>query len=210
MARPSIAKLVPSTVTSAPSAPTLVDAVVPRAREERGALLRAAALVALGVAALALLAQVRVQVGPVPFTGQTLGVLLLGAAYGARLGVGTVLAYTLLGAAGLPLFAGGQGGIGYLLGPTGGYLLGFVLASALLGTLARRGWDRSYRRMAVAMVVANLVIYLPGLLWLHRALGGAWEGTLAVGLTPFLVGDALKWAVAVAALPSAWRLLGRR
>ena len=104
MARPSIAKLVPSTVTSAPSAPTLVDALVPRAREERGALLRAAALVALGVGALALLAQVRVQVGPVPFTGQTLGVLLLGAAYGARLGVGAVLAYTLLGAAGLPLY----------------------------------------------------------------------------------------------------------
>ncbi|MFO7545743.1 MAG: biotin transporter BioY [Trueperaceae bacterium] len=206
MARPSI----PTLVTSSSSAPTLVDALVPRAREERGARLRAAALVALGVAALALLAQLRVQLGPVPFTGQTLGVLLLGAAYGARLGVGTVLAYTLLGAAGLPLFAGGQGGIAYLLGPTGGYLLGFVLASALLGALASRGWDRSYRRMAVAMVLANLIIYLPGLAWLHAALGGAWEGTLAVGLTPFLVGDALKWAVAVTALPSAWRWLGRR
>ncbi len=206
MARPTFAPL----ATSPATAPTLVDALVPRAREVRGARLRAAALVALGVLLLALLAQVRVPLGPVPFTGQTLGVLLVGAAYGARLGVGTVVTYLLLGAVGLPLFAGGERGIAYLMGPTGGYLLGFVVAATMLGSLSRRGWDRSYRRMAVAMALANVVIYLPGLAWLHVALGGAWERTVAVGLTPFLLGDALKWAVAVTALPSAWRWLGRR
>jgi len=195
----------------APSASRpLVDALVPAARSERGARVRAATLVIVGVALLAVLAQLRVQIGPVPVTGQTLGVLLLAAAYGTRLGVLSSLAYVALGAAGLPLFAGWQSGLAYVAGPTGGYLLGFVAASLLLGALVRRGWDRSYLRTAVAMALANAVIYLLGLAWLHVVLGGSWARTLAVGLTPFLLGDALKLAIAVGLLPSAWRLLGRR
>lgn len=173
---------------------------------------RVAALlkVAVGVLLLALLAQVRLQIGPVPITGQTLAVLLLGAAYGPTLGVASVLAYILLGAVGLPLFAGGGAGLAYLVGPTGGYLAGFVLAAALLGYLARRGWDRSVASCALAMILASLTIYLPGLVWLRNAVGLDWPATVAAGLTPFLVGDAIKLGIAAVALPGAWRLLGAR
>lgn len=174
-----------------------------------GAWLRGVLMVAGGVAFLALLAQVRLQLGPVPFTGQTLGVLLLGAAYGARMGALTTGAYALLGMAGLPLFTGGASGVAYVMGPTGGYLLGFVLAAALLGVLAQRGWDRGYGSAAVAMLLANVAIYVPGLAWLSVALGGDVTAALAVGLAPFVVGDLLKLALAVLLLPTAWRVLGR-
>jgi len=172
--------------------------------------LRAAALVVGGVAFLALLAQLRLQLGPVPITGQTLGVLLLGAAYGSRLGTLTSGAYLLLGAAGLPLFTGAQGGAAYLLGPTGGYLVGFVAAAWLLGTLAERGWDRSLGSTALAMLMASLVVYACGLAWLHVALGGTWLHTVQVGLVPFLLGDLIKLGVATALLPAAWRVTPRR
>ncbi len=172
--------------------------------------LRQVALVAAGVAFLVLLAQLRLQIGPVPVTGQTLGVLLLGAAYGVRLGTLTTGAYLLLGAAGLPIFTGGQAGLAYALGPTGGYLLGFVVAAALLGYLAERGWDRTLGSAALAMLVASCVIYACGLAWLHAVLGGTWLRTLQVGLFPFLFGDLLKLLVAAVSLPAAWRLVGRR
>ncbi len=187
---------------------TLIQRMLP-AREDRTAVRAVLQLVA-GVAFLTLLAQVRLQIGPVPFTGQTLGVLLLGTAYGVGLGTATTAAYVALGALGLPLFTGWQGGVAHLMGPTGGYLVGFVLAAALLGALARRGWDRSYGLTVAAMLLAEAAIYLPGLLWLHGVLGGAWSHTLALGLMPFLLGDALKLLLAVGSLPSAWRLLGER
>lgn len=171
--------------------------------------LRALTMVVVGVGFIALLAQLRVQLGPVPFTGQTLAVLLLGAAYGARLGLITTAAYALLGAAGLPLFAGGQSGVAYLLGPTGGYLLGFVLAAGLLGALAQRGWDRSYGRTALAMLAANLIILACGVTWLQAALDGSWSQAFALGVAPFVPGDIIKLVVAVGLLPSAWRWLGR-
>ncbi|MEJ2292205.1 MAG: biotin transporter BioY [Deinococcales bacterium] len=186
---------------------TLIQRILPD-RTGRSAL-RAAVQVAAGVLFLTALAQLRVQLGPVPFTGQTLGVLLLGTAYGLGLGTLTTGAYVLLGALGLPLFTGWQGGVAHLMGPTGGYLVGFVLAAALLGWLAERGWDRSYGRTVAAMLLAEVAIYVPGLLWLHGLVGG-WAQTLALGLVPFLLGDALKMAVAVGLLPSAWRLLGER
>lgn len=186
---------------------TLIQRILPD-RAGRGAL-RTAVQVAAGVLFLTALAQVRVQLGPVPFTGQTLGVLLLGAAYGLGLGTLTTGAYVVLGTLGLPLFTGWQGGVAHLMGPTGGYLIGFVLASGLLGWLAGRGWDRSYGRTVAAMVLAEVVIYVPGLLWLHGFVGG-WAQTLALGLVPFVLGDALKMAVAVGLLPSTWRLLGER
>lgn len=195
----------PTTLSSALIA-SLVPVMAPRVAPRLAAVLK----VACGVLLLALLAQVRVQIGPVPVTGQTLGVLLLGAAYGLPLGVTTVVAYALLGAAGLPVFAGGGSGLAYLAGPTGGYLVGFVLAAALLGFLARRGWDRSLTSCALAMGLATLTIYLPGLAWLHYAAGLSWPATVAAGLTPFLVGDAIKLAIAAAALPGAWRLSGAR
>ena len=187
---------------------TLIQRILPD-RRDRSAL-RAALQVVVGVAFLAALAQVRLQLGPVPFTGQTLGVLLLGSAYGLGLGTLTTAAYVALGTLGLPLFTGWQGGLAHLMGPTGGYLIGFVLASALLGWLAQRGWDRSYGRTVGAMLLAELAIYLPGLLWLHGVLGGSWAQTLALGLVPFLIGDAVKMLLAVGLLPSAWRALGER
>jgi len=179
-------------------------ALAPRADARVAAVVK----VAVGVLLLALLAQLRVQIGPVPLTGQTLGVLLLGAAYGLPLGLVSVATYVMLGAAGLPLFAGGASGVAHMSGPTGGYLVGFALAATLLGYLSRRGWDRSVASCALAMLLASVAIYLPGLVWLRYSLGLAWPATLAVGFTPFLVGDAVKLAVATAALPGAWRWLG--
>jgi biotin transport system substrate-specific component len=187
---------------------TLIQRILPAPRERSA--LRAALQVVVGVAFLAALAQVRIQLGPVPFTGQTLGVLLVGTAYGLGLGTLTMGAYVALGTLGLPLFTGWQGGLAHLMGPTGGYLIGFVLASALLGWLAQRGWDRSYGRTVGAMLLAELAIYLPGLLWLHGVLAGSWAQTLALGLVPFLIGDAIKMLLAVGLLPSAWRALGER
>jgi len=196
------------------SAPTFVSSLVerlaPAAVRPIDARLATALKVTVGVVLLALLAQVRLQVGPVPITGQTLGVLLIGAGYGLSLGLTTVLAYLLLGAVGLPLFAGGASGLAYLAGPTGGYLVGFVLATALLGLFVRRAWDRSMASCAVAMLVASLAIYLPGLVWLKLYLGLEWAATIGVGLTPFLGGDIIKLVIAAVALPGAWRLLGHK
>ena len=160
-----------------------------------------------GIAFVALLAQIRVQVGPVPLTGQTLGVLLIGAAYGSRLGVTTLAAYVLIGGLGLPIFQGAASGWAYMLGGTGGYLLGFVLAAALVGYLAERGWDKHVGLAALAMLLGNVLIYVPGLLWLSR-LAPDFATTLQWGLTPFIVGDLLKLAIAAGLLPTVWRWLG--
>lgn len=196
---------------------TLIDRLVParaatpnETATPAAAALRPLLLVGAGVLFLALLAQLRVQIGPVPITGQTLGVLLLGAAFGARLGALTTGAYALLGLAGLPLFAGGGSGLAYLIGPTGGYLVGFVVAAGLLGMLAQRGWDKTYVRAAGAMLLATGVIYLFGVIWLTVALGGDLSAALAAGLAPFVVGDLIKLGVAVTLLPTAWHLLGRK
>ncbi len=175
----------------------------------RSTALRTALQLILGVAFLAALAQVRVVVGPVPITGQTLGVLLIGASYGATLGVATVGAYLLAGGLGLAVFTGGGAGWEVLSGPTAGYLLGFPLAAAAVGALARRGWDRRPWSAAAAMVAGNVVIYAFGLAWLARFAPDV-TTTLAWGLWPFVPGDVVKIVVAAGLLPLAWRLLGRR
>lgn len=162
----------------------------------------------VGVALLAALAQARIEIGAVPVTGQTLGVLLIGAAYGVRKGGLTVLAYLLAGGMGLSLFTGAGAGWSTFAGTTGGYLAGFLPAALLVGYLAQRGWDRSYPLMAAAMVLGNVVIYLLGLLWLSNFAPDL-ATTLQWGLWPFLAGDAVKLLIAVALLPTAWRLLGR-
>lgn len=175
----------------------------------RSPIVRSVLPAVVGVAFLALLAQVRFQVGPVPITGQTLGVLLLGAAYGSSLGLATVGSYLLMGGLGLAVFSGGGAGWSFLAGPTGGYLLGFPVAAFLVGSLAERGWDRRPARAALAMVAGNVVIYAFGLAWLSRFAPDL-PTTLAWGLWPFLAGDAVKVALAAALLPLAWRLAGRR
>ncbi len=187
------------------SHPPLLHRLVPV--PHRG--LRTALQVALGVVFLALLAQVRVEVGPVPITGQTLGVLLLAAAAGARLGVATTFAYLGAGVAGLPVFTGGGAGLATLTGTTAGYLVGFVVAAALVGALAERGWTTSAPRAFATMLVGNLVIYACGVFWLAQ-LAPDLSTAIAWGVTPFLVGDALKVALATALLPLATRALRPR
>ena len=143
---------------------------------------------------------------PVPITGQTFAVLFIAALFGSRRGSLCLLFYILEGAAGLPVFSLGRGGVAVLLGPTGGYLVGCVAAAYIVGLLAESRWDRHVATTVLAMVLGNAVIYAFGLLWLY-CLTGSGSSILAVGLYPFLVGDSLKIALAAAVLPSAWKLL---
>jgi len=172
-------------------------------------LTRNALLVLGGSLAVALLAQasVRLPFTPVPITGQTLGVLLVGTLLGSRLGALAVGLYVLEGAAGLPVYAGLKGGLPVLLGPTGGYLLGFVVAAYAVGWLAERRWDRHVFKTVTAMLFGNALIYAVGLPWLGQLVG--WESVLNLGLWPFVPGDLLKVALAAALLPSAWRWVRR-
>ena len=171
-----------------------------------------AVLVVLGIALLAVSAKIQLPVwpSPVPITMGTFAVLTIGAAYGARLGLVTVLGYMIIGALGYDVFAGSsaeKAGLTYMMGGTGGYLVGYVLATLTLGALAHRGWDRSVVWMALAMLIGNALIYVPGLLWLGQLYG--WDKPiLEWGLTPFLIGDLLKLALAAVILPAVWKLVG--
>ncbi len=142
----------------------------------------------------------------VPVTGQTFGVLLVAMALGRVRGTGVVIAYLLEGAAGLPVFAGGAAGPQVLFGPTGGYLLGFVLAAYIVGALAERGWDRTIFRSIVAMTIGYAVIFACGLAMLSRYVPS--DLVVAMGLTPFLVGMAVKIALAAWILPLVWKRAG--
>ena len=157
----------------------------------------------------ALAAQVVVPLYPVPITGQTFAVLLAGALLGSRLGALAMLAYVLEGAAGLPFFRAGGGGLAHLSGPTGGYLLAYPLAAFITGLLAERGWDRLYLTSALAMGAGSVVILLAGWLWLTRFVGSA-EAAFQLGVARFILGDVIKIALAAAVLPTGWALLGRR
>ena len=189
--------------------PTLIAAVWPEGSLAQP--LRLAILALAGTALLFLSAKINVPMYPVPMTMQTFAVLAIGMAYGWRLGGATLLLYMAEGAVGLPVFAGTpEKGIGlaYMLGGTGGYLVGFVLAAALVGWLAERGWDRNPVATASAMLLGNMVIYAPGLIWLGWLFG--WDKPiLEWGLTPFLVGDAVKLLLAAAVLPLAWKAVRR-
>lgn len=168
-------------------------------------------LVALGIAALAIAAKIKIPMWPVPITMGTFAVLSIGAAYGPRLGLVTILGYMIIGALGFDVFAGSSAeahGLSYMMGGTGGYLLGYVLAMLALGWCARAGWDRSMLRMAGAMLIGTALIYIPGLAWLGQLYG--WDQPiLAWGLTPFLIGDALKLALAAMLFPAIWKLVGK-
>jgi biotin transport system substrate-specific component len=169
-----------------------------------------AVAVFLGVCLLTLSAKVQVPFWPVPMTMQTLVVLMLGMAYGSRLAAGTVFAYLLAGAAGLPVFAGTpERGIGlaYMMGPTFGFLVGFLIAAWLVGFLAERGWDRSFLKCAAAMVLGHLVISLAGVVWLAVLMGTT--KAIEVGFTPFMASSVLKTALGAVAMPMLWRVLGR-
>jgi len=174
---------------------------------------RRAALVIGGAALVAALAQLslRLPFTPVPVSGQTLGVLLVGAALGSSLGFRALLLYLAAGIAGLPVFAAGGAGPGWLLGPTGGYLVAFPLAAWVAGRLTESAGLARPLRVLVAMLAASAVIYLGGLLWLGVYVQGAGqEATLGrlleLGFYPFVAGDLLKAALAAGLLPGAWRL----
>jgi len=182
----------------------MIDAVWPTA----GAW-RELALILGGSLLIALAAQLQILLpfSPVPVTGQTFAVLLLGALYGSRRGPATVVTYLALGALGLPVFAGGAAGLARFVGPTAGYLLGFVAGSFAVGSLSELGWDRRPWTTAVSMVIGNMIVYTIGILWLSRFVG--WEAVWSTGVFPFLPGDALKIALATIMLPSGWRMIGR-
>ncbi len=179
--------------------------------EGTGRLIKQAALVVAGIAILAIFAKIKVPMWPVPITMGTFAVLTIGAAYGPRLGLATILGYMIVGALGFDVFASSSAesfGLTYMMGGTGGYLLGYVLATLALGWAARAGFDRSVPGMAGAMLLGNVLIYVPGLLWLGTLYG--WDKPiLEWGLTPFLVGDALKLALAALLVPAVWKLVGR-
>ena len=169
-----------------------------------------AVLVVVGIMTLAIMAKIKVPMWPVPITMGTFAVLTIGAAYGPRLGLVTIMGYMIVGALGFDVFAGSTAekfGLTYMMGGTGGYLVGYVLATLALGFAARAGWDRSMGKMAIAMLVGNALIYIPGLIWLGQLYG--WDQPiLAWGLTPFLVGDVLKLVLAAVLVPSIWKLIG--
>jgi len=167
------------------------------------------ALVLGGAALTGIAAQIAVPVpgSPVPVTGQTFAALLVGTALGARRGFLALAVYALVGMAGMPWFAGGSSGAG---GASFGYVLGMLLAATVVGGLARRGGDRSVLRTAGTMVLGSAIIYAVGVPYLALSTGMSASAAIAAGLTPFLLGDALKAALAMGALPASWKLIGRR
>ncbi|MEM7497592.1 MAG: biotin transporter BioY [Pseudomonadota bacterium] len=197
-----------------PQRPVLAETLMPAfGNAEAGLWLRRAALVAAGIAVLVLAAKIRVPFWPVPMTMQTFAVLSIGAAYGARLGAITLLGYLALGAIGLDVFTSSSAensGLAYMMGGTGGYLLGFLLAALALGALARKGWDRNPMQMGIAMGLGQVLIFLPGVLWLGYLFADAkgWAWVVEVGVTNFLGAEVLKVALAMLLFPAIWRLVG--
>ena len=170
--------------------------------------LRYALLALAGSVLITICSQISLPLFPVPMTLQTFAVFLIGLTYGWRLGGITVSLYLLEGAIGLPVFSGGKGGMIVFMGPTAGYLVGFLLAATACGWFAERGFDRSYFRLFLSLIVGNILIYTPGLFWLGTLIG--WDKpVLEYGLYPFIGGDLLKIAMAVLLLPTVWKIVNR-
>jgi len=190
---------------------TLIGAIWP-STDRSSALMRNAVLALAGTMFLALSAKIQVPLWPVPMTFGTLAVLMVGMAYGWRLAGATLMLYMAQGAMGLPVFAGTpEKGIGlaYMMGGTGGYLIGYVLAAMAVGWLAEKGWDRTVLGAALAMLIGNALIYVPGVIWLGALLG--WDKPiLEWGFTPFILGDVIKLGLAMFLMPMAWHFLGKR
>lgn len=187
---------------------TLAESITTRARA-RSTVATDVALVVLGSLVVAGLAQVSIHLGftPVPITGQTLGVLVVGGALGAWRGGAALALYLLEGALGAPFFASGTHGVSLLRvsSATGGYLWGFVLAAVVVGWLAQRRWDRGFVGALGTFFLGEAIIFTFGVIWLAHAIGVPGQKALELGLYPFVVGDAIKVAIAAAALPAAWR-----
>ncbi|MDE3227374.1 MAG: biotin transporter BioY [Acidobacteriota bacterium] len=189
------------------SATSLRSSLMPRTTA-----LSNAVLVVGGVLGLAALAQIAIPVpgSPVPVTGQTLGVLVLGTAYGSTLGFTTFALYMLAGIAGAPVFANSGHGLDRLVGATGGYLVGMLVATFVLGQFARFRLDQKFLTALPSMLVGTVITFSFGLVWLHQYTGQSWSWTISAGLTPFIVGEALKIAIAGTSLPAVWRFVNRK
>lgn len=185
-------------------APMIYSRTFPRISERT----RDITLILLGSWLIALFAQVEILLpfSPVPITGQTFAVLLVGAMLGSKRGVAAVLAYIAQGVAGLPFFAGGASGFGILTGATAGYLVGFIVAAYMIGLLAERGLERSFKTSIAPFLVGTIIIYAFGVGWLSIVVGSFLKA-LEFGLFPFVIGDAIKLLAAAAALPSAWKMI---
>ena len=189
------------------SATSLRSSLMPRTTA-----LANAVLIVSGVFALAILAQIAIPVpgSPVPVTGQTLGVLLIGTAYGSTLGVTTFALYLLAGIAGAPVFANNGFGIDRVIGATGGYLIGMLVATYVVGQLARLRLDQKFLTALPSMLIGTVITFSFGLVWLQQYTGKDWAWTINAGLTPFIVGEVLKIAIAGTSLPILWRLVNRK
>jgi len=182
---------------------SLLDTVIPR-----GGIAKMALAAVLGSALLAISAKVQVPFYPVPMTLQSMVIMVLGMAYGSRLAAATVLLYLAEGLAGLPVFAGAGAGPAYMMGPTAGYLVGFVVAAFVIGWLAERGWDRTPVKAVTAMAIGHALLFVPGVAWLAVLFG--MDKAIAVGLTPFLAASLLKTALGAALMQAAWKVVARR
>ena len=190
------------------AAPTLFETLVSESAAS-GRLLQSVIVVLAGSLLLTASAKLEIPLQPVPFTFQSLVVLALGVVFGPTLGMATVLAYLAQGAIGLPVFAGTpEKGIGlaYMVGPTGGYLLGFAIAAYVTGWLARAKWDRNIATMALAMIIGNVIIYVLGVAHLASIIG--FDKAVEFGLKPFIAFDLIKVAAAALIIPSLWKLFG--
>lgn len=181
----------------------LGDVLFPRTR-----LFKSALLVIGGSLALMLSAKVQVPFWPVPITMQSMVALLIGVGFGSRLGALTILAYLAEGVAGLPVFAGVAAGPAYIAGPTGGYLLGFLVGSACAGWAAERGWGRDLSRTMLVMLLGHFLIFAPGVIWLAALFG--WHKAIAFGIAPFLLATLLKSALGAAIVSALWKIVADR
>lgn len=193
-----------------PSHFPLASLLWPQRADHSSALFRSVILIALGTALLTLSAKINLPLPYVPMTLQTLVALMIGAAYGWRLGTATVIAYLAEGAMGLPVFAGPVGGIAPLVGPTAGYLFGFVGGALVTGWLAERGWDRSVFRLFAAMALGHIVILAAGFGWLAFGMKLGVEKAWLVGIVPFIAGSVVKSALGATLVPSIRRIADRR
>jgi biotin transport system substrate-specific component len=189
------------------SATSLRSSLIPRSTA-----LSNAVLVVSGVLGLAALAQIAIPVpgSPVPVTGQTLGVLILGTTYGSTLGVTTFAMYILAGIAGAPVFANSGHGLERIVGATGGYLIGMLVATFVLGQLARFRLDQKFATALPSMLIGTVITFSFGLVWLYQYTGQSWSWTVNAGLTPFILGEVLKIAIAGTSLPAIWRVVNRK
>ncbi len=195
-----------------PSQPsTIVAALWPAATATSARWARFAVLAFAGTLLLTLSARAQIPFYPVPLTLQTLVVLVLGAAYGGRLAAATVALYLIEGALGLPVFAGTpEKGIGlaYIMGPTGGFLVGFLFAAAFVGFCAERGWDRSIGKLLAVMAIGHAIIFVFGLAWLGSLIG--WNRAWIGGAEPFILATLVKTLLAAAIMPALWKVMPRR